>query len=84
MIERKILSEVEKRLFKGKAIIIYGPRRVGKTTLAKEILKKYGDDHGYFNCEEPDINAVLTNKTSTELKKFFGDRRLIVLDEAQR
>ncbi len=63
---------------------MYGARRVGKTTLAKEILKKHGDEKGYFNCEEPDINAALTNKTSTELKKLIGSRKLVVLDEAQK
>ena len=84
MIKRSILSEIEKRLFKGKIIIIYGPRRAGKTTLAKEILRKHNQPEGYFNCEEPDINQALTNKTSTELKKLIGKRKLVVLDEAQK
>ncbi|MBI5413645.1 ATP-binding protein [Candidatus Peregrinibacteria bacterium] len=84
MLERAILPEIEKRLFKGKIIIIYGPRRVGKTTLAKEILRNHDSQDGYFNCEEPDINRALTNKTSTELKKMIGERKLVVLDEAQK
>lgn len=84
MVSRAIFPEIEKRLFKGKIIIIYGPRRVGKTTLAKEILSKHDSADGYFNCEEPDINGSLVNKTSTELKKLIGDRKLIVLDEAQK
>lgn len=84
MIARSVLPEIEKRLFKGKIIIIYGPRRVGKTTLAKEILARHDRVDGYFNCEEPDINSALTNKTSTELKKLIGKRKLIVLDEAQK
>lgn len=84
MLERAIFPEIEKRLFKGKIIIIYGPRRVGKTTLVKEILRKHTCPDGYFNCEEPDINKALTNKTSTELKKLIGERKLVVLDEAQK
>ncbi|MBI4235387.1 ATP-binding protein [Candidatus Peregrinibacteria bacterium] len=84
MLERTIFTEVEKRLFKGKVVIVYGARRVGKTTLAKEILLKHGHPDGYFNCEEPDINRALTNKTSTELKKMIGERKLVVLDEAQK
>lgn len=84
MLKRAISREIEKRLFKNKAIIIYGPRRVGKTTLAKELLREYNQPDGYFNCEEPDINQALTNKTSTELKNLIGKRKLIVLDEAQK
>ena len=38
MIKRELQQIIEQQLFKGKVIIIYGPRRVGKTTLAKQIL----------------------------------------------
>ena len=51
MIERKIKENIEKSLFKGKAIVIYGPRRVGKTTLAKDIISKYGAEAKYINCD---------------------------------
>jgi predicted AAA+ superfamily ATPase len=38
MIHRDIQSIIENQLNKGKVIIIYGPRRVGKTTLSRNIL----------------------------------------------
>jgi len=41
MIKRTIQQNIEKRLFNGKVIIIYGARQVGKTTLIKEIQKKH-------------------------------------------
>ena len=71
-------------MFKGKIVVIYGARQVGKTTLVKLILGKYPESSGYFNCDEPDIRSALTEKTSTELKAFLGSKKLIVLDEAQR
>ena len=40
IIKRTIQSRLEDKLFKGKVIILYGPRQVGKTTLVKEIQKK--------------------------------------------
>lgn len=83
-IKRLIQTKIEKDLFKGKIAIIYGARQVGKTTLAKEIQKKYADDSFYLNCDEPDIRDALTNKTSTELKSFLGSKKLIIIDEAQR
>ncbi|MDP2909912.1 MAG: ATP-binding protein [bacterium] len=84
MIKRSIRENIEKSLFKGKIVIIYGARQVGKTTLVKEIQKKYPDDSVYFNCDEPDIRSAFSNKTSTEIKSFFGNKKLIILDEAQR
>lgn len=83
-IKRKIQEKIEKKLFKGKIIIIYGARQVGKTTLIKEIQKKYNNNSIYLNCDEPDIREALTDKTSTELKSFIGEKKLVFIDEAQR
>ena len=84
MIKREIEKEIIRRLFKGKVIVIYGARRVGKTTLVKNIAKKYAGKSKYLNCDEPDIRRELTDKTSTELKALFGNSRLVIIDEAQR
>lgn len=78
-IKRILEEKIDKNLFKGKIIILYGARRVGKTTLVKKIPGSL-----YLNCDEPDIKDALTNKTSTELKSFIGNNKLIVIDEAQR
>jgi predicted AAA+ superfamily ATPase len=39
MYQRIISQKISAQINKGKVIIIYGARRVGKTTLSKEILK---------------------------------------------
>ena len=83
-IVRALQKKIENSLFKGKIIIIYGARQVGKTTLVKEIQSKYAADSVYLNCDEPDTRDALTNKTSTELKAFIGNKRLVIIDEAQR
>ncbi len=62
---------MEKSLFQGRVIIIYGARQTGKTTLVKTIQEKYRKDSLYLNCDEPDVKDALTNKTSTEIKAFF-------------
>ena len=90
MLEEKI----EKNLFKGKVIILYGARQTGKTTLVKSLYHRLNsslDDKFldraksiYLNCDELDIKDALTNKTSTELKYFIGNRKLVIIDEAQR
>jgi len=83
-IKRTIQASIEKSLFKNKVLILYGARQVGKTTLVREILKKHPGQSAYLNCDEPDIRAALTDKTSTELKVFFKGKKFIVLDEAQQ
>jgi uncharacterized protein len=82
-IKRHIKRQIEDSLYKGKIIIIYGARQVGKTTLAKEILSTIPKS-AYFSCDEPDVREALTNKTSTSMKAFFGSPSVLVLDEAQR
>ncbi|MDO9231601.1 MAG: ATP-binding protein [bacterium] len=84
MIKRKIQDSVEKALFKGKIVIIYGARQVGKTTLVKEIQKKYLVESIYLNCDEPDIREAFSDKTSTEIKAYLGKAKIVILDEAQR
>lgn len=81
---RLLASKIEKRLFDGKIIIIYGARRVGKTTLVKQFLEEHPSDSRYLNCDEPDVRFSLTGKTSTELINYLGNAKLVVIDEAQR
>jgi uncharacterized protein len=83
MIQREIQSVIEKQLFKGKVIIIYGPRRVGKTTLSKQLLDKE-ENSRYINCELLESKTALETTNSSALKSFIGNYRLVVLDEAQQ
>lgn len=83
MIKRAIKEAILGHIGKGKVIVIYGARQVGKTTLVKEIAGEYGD-FVYLSCDEPNVRDRLTNKTSAELKSFIGNPSLVVIDEAQR
>jgi uncharacterized protein len=84
LINRAIYQQIIKNLFKGKAIIITGPRQVGKTTLLQAIMKESERKVLYLNCDEPDIRPMLENASSTSLKALIGDNALILIDEAQR
>lgn len=85
-IQRQIEPEIQKNLFKGDAVIIYGARQVGKTTLVENIIKKNVSlNPKYLNCDEGDINRMISEAdTSVSLKHIFGDSKLVVIDEAQR
>ncbi|MEN0006323.1 MAG: AAA family ATPase, partial [Bacteroidota bacterium] len=83
MIKRHLQHTIENWLFRNKIIILYGARQVGKTTLAKVLLRAYGNERAYFNCEIPSFQELLRSKEPTQLQRVFGKEKVVVLDEAQ-
>ncbi|MBD3232015.1 AAA family ATPase [Candidatus Dependentiae bacterium] len=81
---RKIYQKILNNLFQEKIIILYGPRRTGKTTLSKKILENFPDKSRYINCELLENQEGLKTTNSIALKTFLGETKLIVLDEAQK
>ena len=84
MIKRILQKTIEKELFKGKAIIIYGARQVGKTTLVKEIIKESNKKAIYIDCDLFENRQILSSQNLSKLKNFLSDYQLVVIDEAQR
>jgi len=84
MINRKIEKNIVENLFKGKVIIIYGARQVGKTTLVKKIADDYKGQSSYFNCDLISVQDALSIPEANRIKDFLGDHNIIILDEAQR
>jgi len=83
LIRRDIQDHIESHLFKGRAIIIYGARQTGKTTLVNMIKEQF-ESVLYLNCDEIDIRQQLSKKTSTELASIIGNKKVVIIDEAQR
>jgi predicted AAA+ superfamily ATPase len=84
MITRVLEEKITGDLFKGKAIILFGPRQSGKTTLIEKVAKNAGVSFLLRNGDEPDTRELFENATSTSLKAIIGDNRLLIIDEAQR
>ncbi len=84
MIARDLFLRIQKWMFQGKIIVLYGARQVGKTTMARMILEKYPEKkHLFLHCEDLFIQSSIPKKSVIELKSFFGDADIVVLDEAQ-
>jgi len=66
----------------GKVIVIFGPRRVGKTTLLHQFLADAGP-HIFVTGEDIFTREALTSGSIEKLKAFIGDHDLLVIDEAQ-
>ncbi len=82
MIQRTLKDSIQKDLFKGKAILLFGPRQSGKSTLMQEVLKD--QDYLYLNGDDADVREILTNTTATKLKAVIGSKKIVFIDEAQR
>lgn len=83
MITRFLTEIVQSKLFKGKAILVMGARQVGKTTLLRAIL-----DHQssllWLNGDELDVQELFASASSERLKSIFGNKKIVIIDEAQR
>lgn len=84
MIKRQIHDDVKADLFQGKAILIFGARQVGKTTLVEHLVEPYKDNTLMLNGDDPDTRELFADITTTQLKRLIGDKTILVLDEAQR
>lgn len=84
MIKRRLEQLITPRLFKGKAIVLTGPRQVGKTTLLRMLMAETDEKTLFWNCDEPDIRQKLSNPTSTQLQADTAQADLVLIDEAQR
>lgn len=82
MITRTLTKIIDNKLFKDKAIVLIGPRQVGKTTLIKALLKH--KDYLFLNGDEPIVRSNLTNPSIEKLKSILGNVKIVFIDEAQR
>jgi len=83
-IQRELAEPFKDRLFKGKALILLGPRQAGKTTLVKKVLQQTRKSYLLLNADEPDVRELLNAATSTRLRNIIGQNRICCIDEAQR
>lgn len=81
MISRVQQNYLDSLLFKGKAILIFGARQVGKTSIMKNTIKNHS--FLWLNGDEPDTQLLLENITSDRLNAIVGLNKILVIDEAQ-
>ncbi|GAA3627828.1 ATP-binding protein [Flavivirga jejuensis] len=82
MFKRTLSDIIESKINKGKAIILIGPRQVGKTTLIKAIIKT--KEHLFLDGDDPTVRNVLNNPNTEQIKSIIGSNKIVFIDEAQR
>lgn len=82
-IERELKAQVVKRIKPQKVMLIYGPRRVGKTLLLREIFNEFEGKKLLLNGESSDTVRMLSDRSISNYKHLFADVSLLAIDEAQ-
>ncbi len=82
MIIRQLATTIEQKFFKGKAILILGPRQSGKSTLIQTLLQD--KEYLYLNGDDADVRELLNNTSASRLKAVTGTHKIVFIDEVQR
>ena len=83
MIQRSLEQVILSKLFLKKAILLMGPRQVGKTTLLQKIFQN-NPDLFWLNGDELDVQNLFSTFSATRFKAILGSKKIVVIDEAQR
>lgn len=82
-IKRELKVQVAKRIKPQKVMLIYGPRRVGKTLLLREIYNEFKGEKLLLNGESSDTVRMLADRSISNYRHLLGGISLLAIDEAQ-
>ncbi|HPI44795.1 MAG TPA: ATP-binding protein [Tenuifilaceae bacterium] len=82
MYPRYLREKIERRIGSGKAIVVIGPRQVGKTTFIESILEK--KDYLLLDGDDPKTRTLLTEPNTEQIRTILGKYKFVFIDEAQR
>lgn len=82
-IKRQLQDQIAERLEPGKAVLVYGARRVGKTVMMRSIVDAYPQRALMLNGEDYDTLALLANRSVANYRHLLEGINLLAIDEAQ-
>ena len=77
------LARLARSVAPGRVVVVYGPRRVGKTTLIRRYMRRHDPDALLVSGEDIDVREYLESQSVARLRAFVGRRRTLIVDEAQ-
>jgi len=84
MFSRYYQDRIDQWLKPGRVLVLYGPRRVGKTFLLTQYLDGY-EGKAYFGTgEDKLLREILESQSVERIKTSFAGYDLVVVDEAQK
>lgn len=80
---KRAYEPLENYLTPNKVLVIYGPRRVGKTTLIKQFLSETKLNYKLDSGDNIRVQEILSSSDFNLIKEYCSGYKLIVIDEAQ-
>ncbi len=77
-------NNIDEWFLPNRVLILYGPRRVGKTTLIKQYLSICNLKYRYDSGDNIRVQEVLNSSDFEKIREYVEDYELIVIDEAQQ
>jgi len=77
-------DNIDSRWKHGKALIISGPRRIGKTTLVKQYLKQSKLHYRFETGDDYRTREIFESQDLQRIRNHIKDLDVIAIDEAQR
>jgi len=84
LIKRHYDKVMAQELRPGRVLVIYGPRRAGKTTLIKNFIPVSGFKCRYETGDDRVLCDVFKSDRLDALTKTFAQNEVLIIDEAQR
>lgn len=83
-ITRLLQDDLSRNLFKGKAVLLYGPRQCGKTTLVKQLIEVNDLDPVLLNGDDDQDVGVFQMVTASRWTQILGNKKSVFIDEGQK
>lgn len=83
-ITRLLQGDFSRNLFKGKAVLLYGPRQCGKTTLVKQLIEVNDLDPVLLNGDDDQDVGVFQMVTASRWTQILGNKKSVFIDEGQK
>lgn len=80
----RIYQKLEEYIHPNKVLAIFGPRRVGKTTLVQEYLQRCNLKYRFDTGDNISVREIFDSERLEKILDYASGYDLVVLDEAQR
>jgi uncharacterized protein len=82
-IPQKQLQHLKDTVKPGKVVVVYGPRRTGKTTLIKKYMESVHEEILFVSGDDIIVRQYLESQSIEKLREFVGNHSILIVDEAQ-
>ncbi|MFA6404496.1 MAG: ATP-binding protein [Candidatus Paceibacterota bacterium] len=77
-------QDISSELAPKRVLVVYGPRRVGKTTLLDEYIKTQSEKKIYYSTgDDVNLRSIIKSEDRSKILEFARPNEIIAIDEAQ-